>query len=471
MVKKELHSLKWSAIYQVLTSGISYITLIILARHYGPKHYGILIFGFTLLEFLKIISDPGISIYNISIFSRVKNKSNYIVQSFYAKFILSLFGFLLFSIGIILYPTVYEIKVILFVFALSVFPVIFDSRWIFQGDLKMNYSFFSRAVFRIVFLLFVILAYFLKLDYYFIPYLLLLASIIGFLTSFPLVHKHYGNLKIRIKELKYFKETLIKIIPIGINQILLPANNILTILILGYLLKSNDVGQFGAAYKYSLFLSGLLSIVLNSLLPIISRFNSNRLMFHKYSRFYWNILLLFIFSIIAPLMIYTDFIFKFLYGKEYIFSINLAKILTFSAILYAYIHFIGYQLISKRKQKYYTSVLSLGFIVNVFFLLILIPRYGIYGAGYSILISAITSSLLMLYYENKFLVNRISDKINALIIICFSLIATNIIYIYYKGILGFILSIFITELFNVIYLMLIPQLRYTIQYDKSIECT
>ncbi|NIA22846.1 MAG: oligosaccharide flippase family protein [Proteobacteria bacterium] len=448
MIKKELHSLKWSTIYQVLTSAISYLTIIILARKYDPIYYGILIFGFNSLEFLKIISDPGITLYNISIFPHIKNRKEFISQVFYVRLILSIFTFIIFLLALFLYSTSFELKIVMLIFSFSIFPYVFDSRWIFQGSLKMNLSFFSRAIFRLLFFTLIVIAIRANAPYYYVPYLLFLASFLGYLSSFPLILRYYGNFTISFRPLTEVIAFLKNTIPIGMNQMLIASNGIIAIFFIGYLMRSSDVGQYGAAYKYSLLVSGILSIILNSLLPIISKNTFNENQFKKYSDFYLNILILSIFSVTIPIIIYTNIIYKLIYGNKYLASSSLAAILTFANLIMAYVHFIGYHLISRGKQSKYTRILFVEFILNLFFLTILLPGYGIYGAGISVFIASIVSLILAIYYYRRYIKPSLSNMLKPLLAVAFSFIITILIHYKFTGWSGLILSVILVIISN-----------------------
>ena len=450
MIKKELHSLKWSALYQILTSAVSYITLIILARKFEPNYYGVLIFGFNLVEFLKILSDPGITLYNISVFSHIREKKRFISQTLSIRIVLSAISFCLFLTALFFYKTSIEIKVVMLIFSLSLFPNIFDSRWIFQGSLKMNLSFFSKTVFRLLFLALVILAVLKNSPYYYIPYLFFLASFMGFLTSFPLILRYYGNFNLNFKPTKKTFVFLKATTPIGLIQFLTASNSVITIFLIGYLLKSYDVGQYGAAYKYSLFVSGILSIILNSLLPIISKSKLDTDAYEKYSEFYLNILILIIFSTSIPVIFYTGIIYRLIYGANYSLSSPLASVLTLANLIYAYVHFIGYHLISKHKQSKYTRVLFIGFVLNLFFLIVLIPGYGINGAGISMLISSVASLIASLYYYRKYISDSIKKQTKPLLSVMLSLVITFAIYLRYDNFRGLLISLILSFLANVI---------------------
>ncbi len=448
MIKKELHSLKWSTIYQLLTSAISYLTLIVLARKYDPIYYGILIFGFNLLEFLKILSDPGITLYNISIFSHVKNRKKFISEVFQIRLFLSIITFIIFLIALFLYKTSPEIKIIMLIFSFSLFPYIFDSRWIFQGALKMNLSFSSRTIFKLLFFIMIVIAIRINVPYYEVPYILFLASFLGYISSFPLIMKYYGNFNVTIRPTKKAISFLKNTLPIGINQMLMASNGIVAIFFIGYLMRSSDVGQYGAAYKYSLFVSGILSIILNSMLPIISKNTLDKKEFKRYSDFYLNILILSLFSAAVPIIIYTDIIYKFIYGSKYLISAPLASILTFANLILSYIHFIGYHLISRRKQSKYTRILSLVFVLNLFFLTILLPGYGIYGAGISMLIASVVPLVLAVYYYKKYVKSSLNQMLKTVITIIVSFIATILVHCVLKNWLGFFLSVFLVIILN-----------------------
>lgn len=236
-----------------------------------------------------------------------------------------------------------------------------------------------------------LLVIYLKLDYIF------LASLIPFeiLTFYLLIFSKY-NFKfnyslVRIKNLihdslPYYFSALIIILLVNID-----------IVLLDYLSTPLEVGYYSAPVKLTSVFYLLPTTLATITAPYFFQFHrESPKKYYQYAKYLFYFYLVISCCSIIVVLIFGDYIILNIFGKEFINSIYIFKILIFSTFPVYIGSIISTLLLTHnlRMHLFYASLFGLFF--NIILNMILIPNNGAIGAAYSTVISYSISSLIYL---------------------------------------------------------------------------
>ena len=219
---------------------------------------------------------------------------------------------------------------------------------------------------------------------------MIVASCIGIISSFILgifILIKYFNCKYIKPDVSLWKELIIKSIPFAANNLINPILLNLNIIMIGSLLGNPELGIYGAAHKIIEFLMFFPAIFAISVFPSLSEsfLKSKEILkkFYKKSFFYLFLLIL---LIIIPIFIFSEQIILTIYGKEFISSVIILRLMSIAG-LFMYLNIINEMLLDATdKPQIYFYIGLIGCIANVSLNLFLIPKFNIYGAIISVII-------------------------------------------------------------------------------------
>ena len=90
-----------------------------------------------------------------------------------------------------------------------------------------------------------------------------------------------------------------------------------------------------------------------------------------------------------------------LYGTEYKGAEKVTYITIWGTIVMVFFKMVSQYNVIQHKQQYNVIFLGIAIFVNIIFNLILIPRFGIYGAAIATIIGHFISSIVFLIYFHK----------------------------------------------------------------------
>ena len=112
------------------------------------------------------------------------------------------------------------------------------------------------------------------------------------------------------------------------------------------------------------------------------------------------ILLIVILLVLGNIMIFPTI--HILYGDEFLKSIDVFRILLPGLLLLQFISIANQVKAYTGKPLYVSKVRTFGLVTNIILLLILLPKYSIYGAASSILTANIIMFIVSIYFMTKF---------------------------------------------------------------------
>lgn len=389
-----------------LVQGLNYLlpllTLPYLVRVIGIEKFGILALATAVVAFFAVVTDYGFNFTatrEISLFKSNKEELIKIYSSVMTlKIVLMVLSFFIFSILVFLIPKLYSNTIIyLLSYGVVVGQVLFPV-WFFQGMERMQFitivNILSKTLSTICIFIFINKPE----DFYLVPMLLSLGSIIGGLYSLYLIHKDF-----EVHFSFQSKKELVKHLKGGSNLFFTSfLSTLLTssgIIILGFYATNSIVGAYSAIEKLFRAIVGIFSPITQALYPVSCKQLNvlDQKISVRYIKKLFIIMLSLTTMVASVVALSAGFIVELLYGMKMMASVYIIKIMMIWLILSVMNNILGIQYLSaKRKDKYYLIAFLIGGIVTIILNLFLIPHYLINGILCAMIIGEIVLTITMI---------------------------------------------------------------------------
>lgn len=362
---------------------------ILLARYLGVESRGEYSYIIQVVSIVTIVLNIGMH-QSYSYFYR-QNKDN-LFQKYSSIFISQFLLNVVLALGVILYTNNYILVYVLLLIPFSVLAQQLESIMTVENirkKIKINYL--------VNFLKFVLLSFlliFINEKTLMYPILILIAL---YIVTFFFYLK---SLKVRSLIKIFNRSFLVKVISFGwipmLTALLISLNYSVDIILLKHLSNSYNLGIYSIATGLITYFWLIPDSFKEVLVSRVARSESlhSTLLSIKVS-------FLFLFIVITSFALVGDFAVTLMYGKEYSESYKVTLILslgTFSMIFYK---MFGVILLAEGKRYVYFFNLLVSVILNVILNLMLIPKFGMYGAAISTVFSYNVCGILFLSYFIK----------------------------------------------------------------------
>lgn len=453
---------------EVLGKFFSLLLYIYIANKLGVTSFGELSFATAYISFYNIFADFGLTMLGIREITRDKSKTNIFgTNILLIQILIVLVLFLILSISLIFIPIDLKLKIITIIFGLRMIPLAFDMSYIFQAHEKMEYVFTSKVISQLIYLLLGLFLISISNDIISMPISLLVGSTIGTIISYIfLKNKLQLLIQFHLLDKLIVKNFLYTSIPLFSASILAGVYSNLDAIMIQFMENSDQVGYYSSGYKIVNALTLFIVFIANAYFPLISNnFKSNIESFHEHSINFAKSMGITSIPLAVILFLYSKDIMLFIYRKqEFVNGVDALKILTSLIILFSFNTLISNIIISADNQKYNFYSVVVAVVTNLILNFLLIPKYGIIGASYSIVIAEIfATGYLAIFYSLK--MKRLLKLIQS-----FSLkpiIACIPIFFIYKFVDNFILGIIINAFLYLIVLFTIKGFDFLIPQIKN----
>jgi len=255
------------------------------------------------------------------------------------------------------------------------------------------------------------------------------SRLIATVTYIYLINKHICKISPRI-DFEFSKRFQIEAIPLGISALIFGVSMQVDTLILGVFRDVAEVGVFSATLK---IYEGLLVVplVINAVIyPRLAYLQlSMKDEFSKlFSRAYKYIMILSMLVIMAGLLFHNE-IMLILFGKKYMGGVDVLLLMVVAVGIQFQVSLLFTAMKAIGKLKEFMCFMLFGLLIRFMGDVLLIPYYGMYGAGISILVSVILTLIGVLYYSLKIGIDlhSISKKI---LLVVLSFLITIFVYIF-----------------------------------------
>jgi PST family polysaccharide transporter len=378
--KTVLSNFSYLTILQIYILLFPFITYPYLLRVLGFDIYGKIIFAQTIAINIAIVINFGFNvsgINNVAVNREDKSKLSEIVSSIYSlKGILWLFCLLIYVVVIFFVPFLRKDKWLYIIAFFMTFHDLLFPIWFFQGIEKMKYITFINIGIRFLFAVFIFILVKEQTDYHIVPMLNAAGSFLGGIIALYVVTK-IEKVKLKTQSFAtlryYFKDSFPLFVSSFSVQIYVNVNKLLV----GSFLGMTEVTIYDMGEKIAALVKIPIGMFTQATFPKISREKN----ISYVNKIMW-IVAIFIFILYIGLFISADYIVALLSGIHSTVTVEIVRILAFSAVLIVFNYFRGGNRLipfGYRKDFMKNAVFNCIFLLICFLMLFLFNIIDIYS--------------------------------------------------------------------------------------------
>jgi O-antigen/teichoic acid export membrane protein len=370
---------------------------VVVARTLGPQEFGtfsVILSISLMLHFVIGLGSDGLVI---------KDTINSInVASVYGSYLqLKLMGFCIYLAAFFIVARFIELPLYPYFFiitAATFFQVIIFLRYYFEAKKEFIIASVGVMLSRVVAISFLVTSLLLPHSFdtrFLVLYLVIDAG----LSSLYFLYKYLKRENLKLVELSEVSMVAKRVAPYAMAAAIFPIFMQVDIVMIGLMLNESQAGFYSAANQMVIPFSFVGFILITVLFPLIieskSR-NNVKIMVAAASQ----TVILIAYAFVIFIYIFGDLIVSVLYGESYTETQGLLKIIVFVSI-FAFSGSIYSRMLVYENYANFGIIKSLiGMVLNVLLNLLLIPKYGTYGAVYAS-IAAFAAADLILFLFNK----------------------------------------------------------------------
>ncbi len=395
----------WLSVAEVVTRTLKLILIIYVARILGATEYGKFSFALAFISLFAVLSDLGLS----SITTRELSKSESRKDDFYSVLSLKLFlGFLVLNIvlaGSFFITKDYSIREVIwilsFYYVLSAFFGIFYA--FFRAKQKMEYEAWIKILEAASVTLFGFFVIFKSPSVKNLSFAYLFATIFSFSVLLIFFHCKVYRLTLRFN-LGVWKKFFSMSWPLALAGFFATIYGQIDSVMMGYWGQITQTGWYNAAYR----IIGATLIPVNllgaSFFPMLSNLlKEPKEKLQRAWDYYLQLMIFLAVPLVIGGIILASEIIRFVYGTEYLASITAFQILMFT-VGFSFLISPFYQIIVVfNHQKKFFWISLIGALVNFILNLIIIPKYSLYGAAFTTLVTFCLMFILSLRIVYRFI--------------------------------------------------------------------
>jgi O-antigen/teichoic acid export membrane protein len=371
---------------------LEFIAIIYLARKLTVSGFGLFSFAQAILIYLLLIVDGGLSYLGVKEIAKDKTViPKFSVNIFALKLataIATYSGVLLITV---LLPLAAELKVLIALTCLMVFPRALSAEWIFQGIERMEYLGMAKFIQQLFFLLFVLAAVQSVNALLLVPLLQLLsAALVSAILLFILL-KSYSALDWGGLRVAAWPGLLASSVSLGLSAIFIQVYYNLDTIMLGFMKSPEVVGWYSAAYKLFFVLLGTIGVAATTVFPIVcGKFAQGRETARPFLEKYFHLLLLLVIPAVVLGVMCAGPALRLVFGGGYLGGQLALQLLLLTLLTIAVSGIYGTLVLipAGRNNEFMYSV-GLGALCNIGLNFILIPIFSLNGAALATLITEI----------------------------------------------------------------------------------
>jgi len=381
-----------------IAKALTFAAFVWLARVLGVQTFGVLEFAGSLLAWFLLLADGGLELWATRETARTSDVPSLVARVVPLRFLLATASFVLLFLVLPLLPATGNLRVVLALFGLSLFPQAASLKWLFLGREQMGRIGAVLVAGQLVFAISVMGLITRPEQVLWVPVIKFAADLAMALGFAKLYWQQHGSLMLRYT----FSGARIAIGPavtMGMTQAMGLLNFNFDTLLIGFLLGLTEVGLYNAAYKPVITLLAVPLTYFTGLFPALARAwtegpESMRPIAER------SLHLCALFSLPAgvagtllaqPLVI-------FLFGANYAAAAVPFSILVWSAVLVILRGTFRHSLNAAGHQKLDLRCAIVSSAVNVGLNLLLIPRAGMAGAAAATVTADVVWFLMAAFY-------------------------------------------------------------------------
>jgi O-antigen/teichoic acid export membrane protein len=285
-----------------------------------------------------------------------------------------------------------QLKILIVLFGLSLFPTAALMDWAFKGVERMNVVGIIEIVRAVPYLVLVLFLVKQPSHVVRVPIFFLFSSMLAAVLGLFLFWRDYGSLRPQM-EVAFWKRAIQESLPLGLGFLLLQIYYLTDTVVLGFLRGDVFVGWYSAAYRVAAFVLVLGGLFFETTFPVISRYykNAREKLPSLVSSSLRVTSLLAIPMAVGGTFLAGPFLVS-LYGPEYRAATMAFQLLMWAVAIELIGMNWGYALMACDHAKEYMRAVGLGAVLSVALNLALISKLGLMGAGLARLTCSATIS-------------------------------------------------------------------------------
>jgi lipopolysaccharide exporter len=398
--KSALQGVSWMSGFRVANRLLTFLKIAILARVLTPSQFGVFGIASLLLALLEILTETGI---NVVLIQKKDSIEHYLDSAWVVSIVRGILICLTILVSAPLVATFFKTPAALnLIMLISLSPLIKGfinpAEVTFRKELKFNYEFRFRTILFLTDGLVAIVVALITHSVYSLAAGLLAGSILEVILSFVFI-KPTPRFKLNRE---YIKEIFHKgkwVTAYGIfNYFGENGDNI----IVGRILGATTLGIYQLAYKISYIPISEITDVMNSVIfPVYSRIDEDR---KRLMLAFWKTTgVMFLLALAAGgiIFVFPSQVIEIILGPQWLSAVGVLKVLAVYGIVRASLGSFSSLFLAAEKQNYVTTIIFIRFIVLAITIYPFVLRWGMLGAGYSALFSAVVEIPFIFYYLIK----------------------------------------------------------------------
>ncbi len=394
----------WITLSTAIGRVLGTILVIYITRTLGATEYGKFAFSLATVSLFVSFLDLGLSSIITREIARNKEEEKEFSAIFSLKILLGLGTVVLISITSFFVTQDQEILTIIRILALfsflSQFPEIIYA--FFYAKQQMEFASLANILQVLLITGFGFFVIFNLPSVKNISYSYLFASLFSLIPLLVFFHFKISPLKLSFK-ISIWKKFLKMSWPLALTSIFGLVYGYIDSIMLGSSGQITQTGWYNAALKIASFISSPSCIIAASFYPVLSKFNrESKEKFQNAWNHQVKTLILLAFPMVVGSFVLAPQIIGFLYGRDYIPSILVFQILVImSGLMFLYSAFSQVLIVADQQAKVFLATV-LGTLVNIVSNLILIPKFSLYGAAISSVITHFSMFFLYFIFTIRF---------------------------------------------------------------------
>lgn len=452
--KKNIKNFLFLSSSEALSGFLFFIAMIYIARVLGPEAYGKMNVARSLILYFLMFVSAGLDFYGIREGARIPAQIKTLIEKIVTlRLILSVITVGLLLLMLQVFPEDLETRRLLLYYGGMIILTAVSLEWYYQSTERMGLSSAGRAISEIVFILLVLLLIRSPENLIWIPIARVLGTFAQQLFYWLIGIKELGTLHLSGNFDSWTKMLKISL-PMGFGFIMVQIYYYLDSIMLKILADYEQVGFYSASYKILTAIILVVTMLNKAIYPQLSKLY--KMSVQKMSYLLQDALKLM--TIATVWIVFHGFILSewgilLLYKEAFISSVPVFKILIFNLLVVGINGLFAYGLLASDNEKKYLISVSIGAIVNFILNLIFIPKFGMYGAAGTTILSELS---LLIYYFWQY--KKIEFQIQWNPIVAIILIGSVIFFpvLIFRNIIPLVLIILI---FNILYFPLLMRLK------------
>lgn len=402
-IKTIFANMSWLVISQIIASICAFIWTILIAKYLGPSEFGIMGTAVSIASTFVFLADFGISTYIIRAISTDMNQeAKYLNNTLTLKLFLAILYFIITFIALLILGWNNYIILICMLFSLeSVIKTFQDVLFAsFKAHEVMKYQAYVTIFINVSLLLSLIFISFTDFGLIGVALAYIIVNLVALAYDLYLIRKNIIKPHLSINT-SFFKHLIKAGFPFATISFLYTIYYSIDIIMLTNFSTTYDTGLYNSAYKLISVLTVFYTVYTSVIFPVMSKLFKNEEKLLNIS-FVKSIKYLLLATVpIATFIFFYGYDIINIYGPEFVEASGVLKILIWT-VCFLFVNGACTLVLNASNEEYsVTKIYLFAALFNVGLNLILIPKYSIYGASVSTILSEVLILVLELYMIRK----------------------------------------------------------------------